>query len=228
MNPEQILCLCGGLVLLTAGAEFLVRGSSRLAVIAGISPLVIGLTVVAYGTSSPEMAVSVESTYTGQADIARNVVVSNIINVLFILGICALISPLRVAQQLLARCAINDRASCLVMVMGLDGKISRLDGIILSLSDSLYRFRHQTGSQGNGCCRKNIPTSSCQSQSSSWPVQALLMVAGLAMLVLGPLAGRRRGADRQTFGSQRTVTGLTIIAAGHHARVAIRLSARRA
>ncbi|HEY7555801.1 MAG TPA: sodium:calcium antiporter, partial [Candidatus Binatia bacterium] len=102
MALEQILLSCGGLVLLTAGAEFLVRGASRLAALAGISPLVIGLTVVAFGTSSPELAVSVKSAFSGQADIALgNVVGSNIFNLLFILGLCSLIAPLRVSQQLI-------------------------------------------------------------------------------------------------------------------------------
>ncbi len=94
MSLEQILFLCGGLLLLTVGADFLVRGASRLAGIAGISPLVIGLTVVAYGTSSPEMAVSVESAYSGQADIALgNVVGSNIFNVLAVLGLSSAVTP---------------------------------------------------------------------------------------------------------------------------------------
>src|SRR5512145_1347084 len=99
MPPEELLFLCGGLVLLAAGAELLVRGAARLAAIAGISPLVIGLTVVASGTSAPELAVSLESSLAGQADIALgNVVGSGIFNVLFILGLCAVILPLRVAQ----------------------------------------------------------------------------------------------------------------------------------
>jgi cation:H+ antiporter len=96
-----VLLLVGGLVTLVAGAELLVRGGSRLAAALGISPLVIGLTIVAFGTSAPEMAVSVQSALSGQVDIAvGNVVGSNIFNVLFILGLSALIVPLVVAQQL--------------------------------------------------------------------------------------------------------------------------------
>ncbi|MFN3332121.1 MAG: sodium:calcium antiporter, partial [Caldilinea sp.] len=91
------LLLTGGLVILVAGAELLVRGASRLAAALGIAPLVIGLTIVAFGTSAPEMAVSVQSALRGQADIALgNVVGSNIFNVLFILGLSALIVPLLV------------------------------------------------------------------------------------------------------------------------------------
>jgi cation:H+ antiporter len=92
-----MIFLIAGLFLLALGAECLVRGASRLAALVGISPLVIGLTVVAFGTGSPELAVGVESAYSGQADIALgNVIGSNIFNVLFILGLCAVSLPLRV------------------------------------------------------------------------------------------------------------------------------------
>ena len=101
MILQAVFYLLGGLILLTGGAELLVRGAARLAAIVGISPLVIGLTVVAYGTSAPELAVTLGAALSGRADIALgNVVGSNIFNVLFILGLCALILPLRVAQQL--------------------------------------------------------------------------------------------------------------------------------
>jgi len=97
-----ILMLVLGLFVLTVGAELLVRGASRLAMAMGISPLVVGLTVVAYGTSAPEMVVSVQSSLAGQPDVALgNVVGSNIFNVLFILGVSAMIVPLRVSQQLI-------------------------------------------------------------------------------------------------------------------------------
>ncbi len=91
-----------GLVLLLVGAEILVRGASRLATASGISPLVVGLTVVAFGTSAPELAITIQSTLAGQSDLALgNVVGSNIANVLLILGLAALISPLAVAPQIL-------------------------------------------------------------------------------------------------------------------------------
>ncbi|MDP3287266.1 MAG: sodium:calcium antiporter, partial [Methyloversatilis sp.] len=91
-----------GLVALIAGAELLVRGASKLALSFGISPLVVGLTIVAFGTSSPELAVSVQSAWNGKTDMAvANVVGSNIFNVLFILGISAAIVPLAVSRQLI-------------------------------------------------------------------------------------------------------------------------------
>ena len=101
-------------MLLTMGAELLVRGATRLAAIAGISPLVIGLTVVAYGTSSPEMAVSVGAAYSGQADTALgNVVGSNIFNVLLVLGLSSVVSLINVAEKrgmwLWPRCCLARR-----------------------------------------------------------------------------------------------------------------------
>jgi cation:H+ antiporter len=90
MNLITLILFFSGFLILIVGAEALVRGASRLAAAIGISPLVIGLTIVAYGTSSPELAVSIQSAFLNQADIALgNVVGSNIFNILFILGISA-------------------------------------------------------------------------------------------------------------------------------------------
>ncbi|MGD9212047.1 MAG: sodium:calcium antiporter, partial [Desulfobacteraceae bacterium] len=90
-----VLYILAGLVLLMVGAEALVRGAAKSAAALGISPLIIGLTVVAFGTSAPELAVSVMSSATGQGDIALgNAVGSNIFNVLMILGLSAVVTPL--------------------------------------------------------------------------------------------------------------------------------------
>ena len=98
---NSLLPFLGGLAVLVAGAEALVRGASRLALRLGLSPLLIGLTVVAFGTSAPELAVSVQSALAGAAGMAvGNVVGSNIFNVLVVLGASALITPLVVQQQL--------------------------------------------------------------------------------------------------------------------------------
>jgi cation:H+ antiporter len=125
--------LVAGLVLLVAGGELLVRGASSVAAAFGISPLVIGLTVVAFGTSSPEMAVSIQAGLAGNPDIAvGNVVGSNIFNVLLILGVCALILPLLVSRQLVRReVPIMIGVSLLLVLLALDGKISTLDGALL-------------------------------------------------------------------------------------------------
>jgi len=127
------LLLIAGLVLLVVGGELLVRGASSVAAVFGISPLVIGLTVVAFGTSSPELAVSIQAGLSGNPDIAvGNVVGSNIFNILFILGACALILPLLVSRQLVRReVPIMIGISFLLLILALDGAISLIDGLIL-------------------------------------------------------------------------------------------------
>ncbi len=134
------LSLIAGLVLLVFGAEFLVRGAARIAAMFNISPLIIGLTIVAFGTSTPEMAVSTQSAWSGQGDLAiGNVIGSNIFNVLFILGLSALITPLIVSRQLIRLdVPVMIAASILAWVLAIDGSYSRLDGVILFSCVVLY------------------------------------------------------------------------------------------
>ena len=122
-----------GLALLVLGAESLVRGASKLAASLGVPPLVVGLTVVAYGTSTPEIAVSLQAALAGQTDIALgNVVGSNIFNVLFILGLSAMIVPLVVSRQLVwMDVPLMVGISVLMLLMALDGRISRVEGGVL-------------------------------------------------------------------------------------------------
>lgn len=222
MNFITIVLLIIGLALLIVGAELLVKGASRLAAIAGISPLIIGLTIVAYGTSSPEMSVSIMSSFAGQADIALgNVVGSNIFNVLLILGISALIAPLSVALQLVRLdVPIMIGVTILTWVFGVDGKISRVDGIILFTGAILYttflivQSRKQRSSE--------IPEEYAQEYGqpirSSFKELAIdigCIVAGLGLLVLGSrwlVDGAI--AIAQAAGLSELIIGLTIVAAG--------------
>jgi cation:H+ antiporter len=130
---STILILALGLALLYFGAEGLVRGSSSLALRLGLSPLVVGLTVVAFGTSTPELVVSLKAAYLGQGDISvGNVVGSNICNIGLILGFSALIVPIKVASQI-----VRIDTPIMIGVTGLallflrDGSVSRLEGSIL-------------------------------------------------------------------------------------------------
>ena len=127
------LLLIIGLATLVAGAELLVRGASRLAAAAGISPLVIGLTVVAFGTSAPEMAASLGASLTGTADLALgNVVGSNVFNVFGILGLSALVAPLGVAVRLVRiDVPVLVVVSLVVVGMAADGGIARWEGLLL-------------------------------------------------------------------------------------------------
>lgn len=122
-----------GLGLLILGAELLVRGASGLAAAVGISPLVVGLTVVAFGTSAPELAVSLQAAAAGQTDLAiGNIVGSNIFNVLFILGISALIAPLIVSEQLVRLdVPLLIVVTTVLLLLALDGSIGRVDGALL-------------------------------------------------------------------------------------------------
>ncbi|HMR64244.1 MAG TPA: calcium/sodium antiporter [Anaerolineae bacterium] len=210
-----------GLGLLVIGAEALVRGASRLAAAVGVSPLVIGLTVVAYGTSAPELAVSVQSAYAGQADIALgNVVGSNIFNVLFILGAAALITPLIVHGQLIRRdVPLMIGVSILLLLMGVDGRIGRIDGILLFSGVVIYTIWSIIQSRRES---RAVQAEFAQEFGASPPqgpkavvTQLGYIAAGLVMLVLGSnwlVDGAV--ALAQAFGVSQLVVGLTIVAAG--------------
>ena len=125
-----VLLVVLGLAFLIAGADLLVRGASKIAAVAGVPPLVVGLTVVAFGTSAPELAVSVRASLAGQSDIALgNAIGSNIFNILFILGVASLIIPISVSRQV-----IRQEVPIMIGVSGLgwylahNGVIGRLEG----------------------------------------------------------------------------------------------------
>lgn len=128
-----ILFFIAGLVILILGAELLIRGATRLAAAMGISPLAIGLTIVAIGTASPEIAVSLQASVSGQADLTLgNVLGSNIFNILFILGMAAIVTPIVIAEQLIRMDApIMLAASLLVLALALDGNLGIFDGLVL-------------------------------------------------------------------------------------------------
>src|SRR4051812_34777259 len=130
----------GGLALLVIGAQSLVRGASRMALALGIAPLIVGLTIVAFGTSAPELAVSIQSSLSGKSAIVLgNAVGSNIYNVLFILGACAVVTPLAVAPRLI-RLDIPVMIACAaaLYVMSLDGRLSAVDGTLLLVALAAY------------------------------------------------------------------------------------------
>lgn len=217
-----ILLLLGGFVLLIAGAEVLVRGASKIAAAVGISPLVIGLTVVAFGTSSPEMAVSVMSSMSGNVDIAvGNVVGSNIFNVLFILGLTALIVPLVVAQQLVwLDVPLMIIASLLVLWMGWDGNINRWEGIVLFggiIAYTVFLIR-QSKKEKSKAVQKEYAEEYSDGKgwtAKEWLFNIAFVIVGLAMLVLGS----RWLVDSATtiaksMGVSDLIIGLTIVAAG--------------
>lgn len=226
------LLLVAGLALLVFGAESLVRGASKLAAGLNISPLVIGLTVVAYGTSAPELAVSLQSSLAGQVDIAvGNVVGSNIFNVLMILGLSALVTPLVVAQQLIRiDVPVMVAISILTFGLGRDGRIGVGDGLILSAGAIAYtafqiwqanqesnpqvqaEYDQAFGPQANAeAPAGQNPQLNLQAwlQNLGWiGLGVLLLILGSRWLVTSALT------IAQSLGMSELIAGLTIVAAG--------------
>jgi cation:H+ antiporter len=219
---STVLMLIAGLALLVVGAEALVRGASKIAAAFGISPLVIGLTVVAFGTSSPELAVGVQSALSGNGDIALgNVIGSNIFNILVIVGLSAVIVPLVVHQKLVRLdVPLVIGLSVLIFILGLDGRIGRVEGVLLFLGLAafiVFEIRHgrqeseevqQEYAQEYGGGRR-------ARSAGQWALNILLLVGGLGMLVLGSnwLVDSASGIAR-SLGVSDLIIGLTIVAAG--------------
>lgn len=221
MTVMTFVYLIAGLVLLVAGAEVLVRGAAKLAAQFGIPPLIIGLTVVAFGTSAPETAVSVQAALDGSGDLAiGNVVGSNIANVLFILGLTALIAPLIVSRQLIRLdVPIMIGASLLTFGLAWDGSLSKLDGAILFTGIVAYTVfliissRKDKGSEDDEFTKEfglDEPA-----KPYAWAINSALIVAGLALLVTGSnflVEGAVTLA--RALGISELVIGLTVVAVG--------------
>lgn len=229
----NVLLFIAGLIALVGGAELLVRGASRLALSFGISPLVVGLTIVAFGTSAPEMAVSAGAVLGGQTDLAvGNVVGSNIFNVLFVLGISALIAPLVVHRQVIRQeVPILIGASLLLAVLSLDGRLTLFDGALLlglliaytvflivqSRRETRAEAAHAAG--GSAATPNEYDTEFQAPRAGAWdarlPVQLVLIVVGLGLLVLGSnWLVTAAVAFATALGVSDVVIGLTIVAAG--------------
>jgi cation:H+ antiporter len=209
-----------GLGALVAGAEALVRGASKIALSLGISPLVVGLTIVAMGTSSPEIAVSVGAALNGTTDIAvGNVVGSNVFNVLFILGLSAVITPLVVHSQIIRQeVPIMIGASVVLAVMVFDGSLSRGESALLLALLVAYMVFLVRQSRAETAEIRDEYASAVQRDGAwdgHWAVQVLLIVVGLGLLVLGSdWLVNAAVAFARALGVSDLIIGLTIIAAG--------------
>ena len=212
------LWIIASLVLLYFGAEGLVRGSSSLALRLGLTPLVVGLTVVAMGTSMPEVMVSVKAAMQGRGDLAvGNVVGSNIFNIGIILGLTALLSPMKVQFQLIKIDAPIMVAVSLGLVALLwDGAIGRVEGAVLFGGLIVYNA-------GNIWLARRTATKEVESEfaegvparSGSVLLDWLFILGGLGILVIGArLLTDNSVALARSFGVSEAVIGLTIVAAG--------------
>ena len=220
MSLATIGFFIAGLLLLIGGAEVLVRGASRLAVAMGISPLVVGLTVVAFGTSSPELMVSIQTAIAGQpALMVGNVVGSNIFNVLFILGLSALITPLVVAQQLIRwDVPLMIGLSALVWFLVQDFKLSWGECLFLAVGLGAYVvFTVYESRRESKAVQAEYEEAfgAGPEVKRTWPVDLLLVVVGLGGLALGSRWLVESAVSfAAALGVSEMVIGLTIVAAG--------------
>ena len=211
------LSVLGGLVLLAVGAEGLVWGASSGARRLGISPLIIGLTVVAYGTSAPELVVSVHAAVGGNPDIALgNVVGSNIANVGLILGLAALVAPIQIRAQIL-RIDVPIMVGISGLLLGLlwDGVVGRLNGVVLVGGAVVYTMLCIWGAwdEPQDAVEKEFEDG-VPAEGSVWR-DVLFAGGGLALLVLGArLLVSGAVTIAEAVGLSATVIGLTVVAVG--------------
>jgi len=224
----DILILIAGFAMLIKGADFLVNGSSKLAAKLGVSPLIVGLTIVAFGTSAPELIVNIFASIQGSSSIAvGNIIGSNTVNIGLILGISALIIPLRISQQIITREIPLMLLSALVFfALVADnvfdhnqfGILSRNDGIVMLLVFSIFIYylaiqilkqnhEHKTKSKES----KNVT----EKPKDSFFKLSLLILAGL----LGVILGGKLVVDSAVviaidLGVSEALVGLTIVSVG--------------
>lgn len=206
------------LVLLFVGAEGLVRGSAALALRAGLSPLVVGLTIVAFGTSSPELVVSVQASLAQQGDIAvGNVVGSNIFNIAVILGITALVCPIPVHRQIIKVDAPIALGVALILVFLLvDDALGPFEGGLLLAGIVVYTWLNVVLARRQGATIAPDPVDpSVPAPSRHWAADLVFILGGLAVLVFGSrLLVEHSVALAKDIGISEAVIGLTIVAAG--------------
>lgn len=216
----DIAFVIGGLILLVAGGEALVRGASTLAQRVGVSPLVVGLVVVSAATSAPELAVTLGAVLSGEPDLAvGNVVGSNIVNVLFILGVSAILMPLLIKRQIVRfDVPVMVGMSVLLLVVSLDGQIGLLDGVLLLAGLFLHtvvsiiigRREVAAGVEGAGLAPIPVPGKPVP----LW-LALVLLVAGIGLLVLGAqLLVDGAVSIATALGVSSLVVGLTVVAIG--------------
>lgn len=215
-----VLIFFSALVILVGGAELLVRGAVRLSLLVGISPLMVGLTVVAFGTSSPELAVSLLASARGNSAIAvGNALGSNVFNVLFILGVSAIITPLDVARKLVrVEVPLLIGVSSLLIAMAVDGVLGTIDGLLLTVGLAAYLVF--SGIEARKERSNGDPVLPGTEERAKPGVLAsvaslTLIVLGLTLLVLGShgLVMSATSLARR-LGVSELVIALTIIAAG--------------
>lgn len=211
----QLALLALGFAVLIKGADWFVDGASGIAEKMKIPQLVIGLTIVAMGTSAPEAAVSISAAFKGSADITiGNIVGSNIMNVLIILGLSAVITPLAVAKSTIRfEMPFVIAITVIILVLGLDGTISFTDGVILWALFIVYFIYLFVLAKKQMKANAGKEKTSAK-QKSVW-ILLLLVVAGIAGIIIGSnVAVDAATALARIFGLSERFIGLTIVALG--------------
>jgi len=212
------LFLAIGIVLLYYGAEFLIKGAVSCATLMGVTPLAIGLTVVAFGTSAPEMTVSISAVLAGSGDIsAGNVIGSNIFNIAFILGLTALICPIKITWQIIRfDVPVMIAVSILGIVLILDGNLSRLDGAILFISIIAYTYwTFKASRNAKPDIQEEAKEQILPQKTYSMFLSTFFVLFGLLMLVAGSkLFVNGATAIARIWNISEAVIGLTIVSAG--------------
>jgi len=217
----DLIYLILGIIGLYFGAEWLVGSSSKLALKIGVSPLVIGLTVVALGTSAPELAVCLRLNLESRPDAALgNIVGSNICNILLILGFSSLIRPLRVHRQIIRKeLPILLMVSFALIVMLINKEVASWEGFILCVGIVIYILFSFKGVNNSGEFKVEGESSSeidtVSSQGYNGIVLIALLLVGLTLLVLGAFFFEKGGIGlAKAFGVSEAVIGLTLLAFG--------------
>lgn len=203
--------LVAGFILLIKGADFFVDGSSSIAKLLKIPSVVIGLTIVAMGTSAPEAAVSITAGLAGNNDIAiSNIIGSNIFNLLVVVGICAMMKGVHTDKDILRRdMPVNTGISILLLAFLVDLKISRIEGAVLLILFTAYMI--VVVKEG----RKNRTGETEEEKVLSPAVSAVYMAAGLAAIICGgDMVVNNASKIAETFGLSQNLIGLTIVAVG--------------
>lgn len=214
----MIVLLISGTVLLYFGAELLVKGSANLAMRCGVSALVAGLTIVAFGTSAPELVVSIKAALDGLGDIAvGNVIGSNIFNIAIILGLSALIRPMKVHLNVLkVDTPVMLASSVLLMAVLHDLYVSRVEGIFLFAGIIAYMTFTIITARRTGETKVDFPLEQLTPKKKVTPVlDIIFVIGGLCLLALGSRFFVNGAVSlARAIGVSEAVIGLTIVAVG--------------
>lgn len=224
MTAHPALVFLGGLLVVVLGAELLLRSATRIAALLGVRPIVIGLTVVSIGTSTPELAVGLTAVSEGRGSLAvGNIAGANILIILLVLGLSAVIRPLPIRlQSVKLDVPMMIGAAVALLLMSLDGRLTRIEGALLLLAAVVYttrlvRLSRQETLATQAEFREVFATATVPAGQRRWHLarHGALLAAGMALTVLGAdwlVAGAVRLAA--AYGVSDAFIGLTIVALG--------------